>query len=174
MGLRKIWRFLGGTAQRFFVVDGLFLASGLAFDLLISCIPFLFLVASGLGFFLFENDRSMVWLQDLLQNLLPATRQAFTENLSMMIANRNHFGLIGFLFFFLFASSMFGSVRLVLDRIYELKQERHFLFYLIDGRNLKNTLKSEVVKMWSCYPNDYGLQTFDLKYLWVKKTPGLP
>ncbi len=109
------------------MVDGLFLSSGLAFDLLISCIPFLFLVASGLGFFLFEYNRSMVWLQDLLQNLLPSTRQAFTENLSMIIENRNHIGLIGFLFFFLFTSAMFGSVRIVLDRIYDLKQERHFL-----------------------------------------------
>lgn len=115
------------TIKRFFAVDGFFLASGLAFELLLSCIPFLFLVASALGFFLVKNDVSIVRLNDLLQGLLPSTRKVLTETLSMITANRNRFGLIGFLFFFLFASSMFGSVRTVLDRIYDLKHERHFL-----------------------------------------------
>ena len=127
LGFEKGWVFFLKTVKRFFAVDGFFLASGLAFELLLSCIPFLFLVASGFGFFLLKNGVQMVWLQDVLQELLPSTYQAFTENLSMIAANRNQFGIIGFLFFFLFTSSMFGSVRTVLDRIYELKYERHFL-----------------------------------------------
>ncbi|MBI3593693.1 MAG: YihY/virulence factor BrkB family protein [Nitrospirae bacterium] len=124
---RRSWIFFLKALNRFFAVDGLFLASGLAFELLLSCIPFLFLVASALGFFLFKKDLEMVWLQEILHNLLPSTRQTFTEVLSTITDNRNSFGLAGFLFFFLFSSSMFGSVRTVLDRIFELKQDRHFL-----------------------------------------------
>ncbi|HXN05862.1 MAG TPA: YihY/virulence factor BrkB family protein [Nitrospiria bacterium] len=127
LGLEKIWVFLLKTVKRFFAVDGFFMASGLAFELLLSCIPFLFLVASGLGFFLFKNDVQMTWLQGVLEGLLPSTRQAFTDILLMIAVNRNQIGLIGFLFFFIFTSSMFGSVRTVLDRIIELKHERHFL-----------------------------------------------
>ena len=119
--------FLLSASRSFFKKEGLFLASGLAFDLLVSCIPFLFLVASGIGFFFSKFGLSFDWFQDLIKNLLPAARQAFIQDLSTLIANRKPFGLIGFLFFFIFTSSMFGSVRIVLDRIFELNHERHYL-----------------------------------------------
>jgi membrane protein len=128
-GLLKVRKLILKAFKRFIKIDGFLLASGLAFELLLSFIPFLFLMASGLGllFFKFQYKVKLVWLQDVLQGFLPSSREIFTEIIQVMTTNRNQFGLIGFLFFFIFTSSLFGSVRTVLDRIDELKHERHFL-----------------------------------------------
>jgi len=120
--LLKVRKLIPKSIKRFIKIDGFLLASGLAFELLLSFILFLFLVAFGLGllFFKFQYKVQLVWLQDVLQGFLPSSREIFTEIIQVMTTNRNQFGLIGFLFFFIFTSSLFGSVRTVLDRIFEL------------------------------------------------------
>jgi len=109
--MQGAWLVLKRTAGKFFDDNGLFLASGLAFDLLLFCFPFSLLFVSALGFALGDSDRAIEALQAILQELLPITRTAFMENLVMVLENKGLLGLLGGALFFLTSSLTFGSVR---------------------------------------------------------------
>ncbi len=120
------WLVLKRTVLKFFEDNGLFLASGLAFDLLLFCIPFSLLVVSAMGYALGSPERALDMLQAVLQELVPKTREAFTSNLSMIIENRGLLGLVGFSLFFLTSSLTFGSVRAVLDIVFRIRNSASF------------------------------------------------
>ncbi|MDO8547372.1 MAG: YihY/virulence factor BrkB family protein [Nitrospirales bacterium] len=120
------WLVLKRTAGKFFDDNGLFLASGLAFDLLLFCFPFSLLFVSALGFALGSSDRAIEALQAILQELLPITRPAFMENLVMVLENKGLLGLLGGALFFLTSSLMFGSVRGVFDTVFRVRETSHF------------------------------------------------
>ena len=114
------------TAVKFFDDNGLFLASGLAFDLLLFCFPFSLLVVSALGYALGSSERALEALQAVLQELLPITRLAFIENLSMVLENKGLLGLLGGALFFLTSSLTFGSVRGVLNTVFQTREPSRF------------------------------------------------
>jgi len=124
--LQGSWLVLKRTAGKFFDDNGLFLASGLAFDLLLFCFPFSLLFVSALGFALGSSDRAIEALQAILQELLPITRTAFMENLVMVLENKGLLGLLGFSMFFLTSSLTFGSVRAVLDTVFQVRNPPSF------------------------------------------------
>jgi len=93
--MQGAWLVLKRTAGKFFDDNGLFLASGLAFDLLLFCFPFSLLFVSALGFALGDSDRAIEALRAILQELLPITRPAFMENLVMVLENKGLLGLLG-------------------------------------------------------------------------------
>ena len=121
------WRILKETVRKFSSVNGLFLASGLAFDVLLNCIPLLFLIVSAAGYTLAGSERAVSGVQAVLEQLLPGFRQAIADNLSAMTANRNRFGLVGFALFFIFSTATFGSVRTVLNTLFEVSRPRGLL-----------------------------------------------
>ena len=114
------------TLVKFFDDNGLFLASGLAFDLLLFCFPFSLLVVSALGYALGSSERALEALQAVLQELLPITRLAFIENLSMVLENKGLLGLLGSALFFLTSSLTFGSVRGVLNTVFQTREPSRF------------------------------------------------
>ena len=121
------WMILKETVKKFFTDNGLFLASGLSFDLLLYCMPLSLLLVSGLGYTLVGSDQALIWVQESLQNLLPGSHIAFFDALTTIVANRGPLGLVGFLLFFVLSSSLFGSVRFVLNRIFCIPKPRTFL-----------------------------------------------
>jgi len=123
---RLPWLVLKGTITKFFRDDGPFLASGLAFDLLLSCIPFALLIISAMGYTVLESDRALAAVQSVLQHLLPRSHQAFTENLASIVANRGLLGVVGLALLFLLSSVMFGSVLVVLNTVFEVRQQRSY------------------------------------------------
>ena len=124
--LPRIWLILKRTVVKFLDDNGLFLASGLAFDLLLFCFPFSLLFVSALGYALGSSDRALEALQAILQELLPITRLTFIENLSMVLENKGLLGLLGGSLFFLMSSLTFGSVRGVLNTVFQVREPPRF------------------------------------------------
>jgi membrane protein len=122
-----LWRILKRASIKFFDDNGPLLASGLAFDLLLFCIPFSFLVVSALGYAIGSSDRALEMLQGPLQELLPLDHAAFTANLAMALDNRGLLGVLGFSLFFLTSSATFGSVRTVLNTVFQVQTPVSFL-----------------------------------------------
>lgn len=129
-----IWRaFLSGgrvvvaALQKFFADNGFFLASALAFNLLLYFIPLSLLMISLLGYTVLDSERAMNEVQSALKAFLPRSQQALADNLSAVVADRGLLGLFGFASFVAFSTFLFGSVRAVLNRVFQVKQERTFV-----------------------------------------------
>jgi membrane protein len=123
---RTVWLVLKRTIDKFFADNGLFLASGLAFDLLLFCFPFSLLVVSAMGYALGSSERALEAIQTVLGELMPITREAFTGNLAMVLENKGLLGLLGGSLFFLTSSLTFGSVRGVLNTVFRANAPSSF------------------------------------------------
>ena len=124
--MRASWLILKRTIVKFFDDNGLFLASGLAFDLLLFCIPFSLLIVSALGYAMGSSERALEAIQGVLQELLPLSQDVFLGNLSMILENKGLLGLLGGALFFLFSSLTFGSVRGVLNTVFHVRKPSRF------------------------------------------------
>lgn len=123
----KAWSILGTGFREFIADNGLFLASALAFNLLLYLVPLSLLMVSLLGYTILDSEEAMSEVQSVLRAFLPRSQQALAENLAAIVANRGLLGFVGFSSFFVFSSFLFGSVRTVLNRVLFVKQERTFV-----------------------------------------------
>jgi membrane protein len=121
------WAVLKKTGQAFYRDNGFFLATGLAFNLLLYFVPLILLMISALGYTVLESERAMVEVQSVVRQFLPHSEQAFADNLAGIISDRGLLGLVGFFFFLIFSSTLFGSVRHVLNVVFKAEQRRGFL-----------------------------------------------
>ena len=121
------WVLLKNTGRNFFHDNGLFLGMGLAFNLLLYFIPVALLMISLLGYTVFDSERAMMEVQSVVRQFLPESEQEFVDNLAAIVADRGLLGLIGFLLFIFFSSTLFGSVRHVLNIIFKTERRRGFL-----------------------------------------------
>ena len=122
-----LWFFLKNTVGNFFHDNGFFLAMGLAFNLLLYFIPLALVLISLLGYTFLESERAMAEVQSVVRRFLPQSEQAFADNLAAVVANRGLLGLVGSMFFFVFSSTLFGSVRHVLNIVFKSQQRRSFI-----------------------------------------------
>lgn len=114
------------TGLTFYQDNGFFLAMGLAFNLLLYFLPLILLLISVLGYTFLESERAMVEVQSVVRQFLPHSEQAFADNLNAIISNRGLLGLVGFFFFLIFSSTLFGSARHVLNQIFKADRRRGF------------------------------------------------
>jgi membrane protein len=121
------WAIVKETVRKFFADNGLFLASGLSFDLLLYCMPLSLLFVSGLGYTLVGSDQALTWVHESLQNFLPGSQKAFFDALDGIIINRGPLGLVGFLAFFVLSSAVFGSIRIILNTVFHVPPPASFL-----------------------------------------------
>ncbi|MEW6510151.1 MAG: YihY/virulence factor BrkB family protein [Bacteroidota bacterium] len=113
--------------------DVLFLASGLAFNGILTLIPMLFLSAAAVGTILNSYVLSMQQLNEILDTIFP--RQPFAVEIKTTIRSiiadivtyRRSFGIFGFLVLLWTTTSLFDALRSALHRIYELKRTRGLL-----------------------------------------------
>ena len=120
------WTVLKKTGETFYQDNGFFLATGLAFNLLLYFMPLILLMISVLGYTVLESERAMVEVQSVVRHFLPLSEQAFADNLKAIISNRGLLGLVGFFFFLIFSSTLFGSVRHVLNIVFKANRQRGF------------------------------------------------
>ena len=116
---------LCATVLRKILADnGLFLASALAFNLLLYFIPLSLLMISLLGYTVLDSEQAMNEVQSTLKAFLPRSQQALADNLSAIVADRGLLGFFGFASFMIFSTFLFGSVRAVLNRVFQVEQDR--------------------------------------------------
>jgi len=120
--LQTLWRVLTRTFVKFFEDDGPLLASGLAFTILLFCIPFSLLIVMALEFAFGDPNRALDALQAILNEFLPLTREPFRDNLEMAVENRGLVGVLGFSMFFLMSSLIFGTARTVLNIVFQINE----------------------------------------------------
>jgi membrane protein len=103
------------------------MAAGLAFNLLLYCVPFLLLVISALGYALGSSDQALVDVEQGAKRLLPQASEAFADTLSALIEHRNVLGLVAIPLFLVLSSWLFGTIRVVLNVIFEAPRPRSYL-----------------------------------------------
>lgn len=123
---RFIWYVARDSVRRFFAANGPFLASGLAFDLLLYSIPLVLLIISVLGHTAIGSDRALAEVQSTIQKLLPDVEQVAVEGLATVVTLRTVLGLAGFILFIVFSSKTFGSARFALNILFEEQHPRSF------------------------------------------------
>jgi membrane protein len=124
--INHVWTVLKKTGQSFFQDNGFFLAMGLAFNLLLYFVPLILLMISVLGYTVLESERALLEVQSVVRQFLPHSEQAFADNLKAIISDRGLLGLVGFSFFLIFSSTLFGSVRHVLNIVFKAHPRRGF------------------------------------------------
>lgn len=121
------WEIPRGALHAFFDHNGLFLASALAFNLLLYFVPLSLLMVSLLGYTIFDSERALEEVEAVLRAFLPGSQKAIAENLSTIVANRGLLGLFGFGSFLAFSTFLFSSVRTVLNQVFHVSRDRTFL-----------------------------------------------
>lgn len=124
---RRAWKVLRHSVLGYFADDGIFLASGLAFDLLLCMVPLMLIIVSVLGYAFPDTEKAMAQLASVLDVLAPESQKVVMDNAETIVANRGFLGILGFVLFFAFGSLVFGSARLVLNKVFRAEQRRGFL-----------------------------------------------
>ncbi len=106
-----------GAIRFFFRHDGLFLAAGLSFYVVICILP-LFMLLVAVGGFLLSNELVVQRVLHQLAGILPVYQSEMERILSGVVAARGVSGLVGTGILLLFASQLFAATRLVLNRIF--------------------------------------------------------
>jgi membrane protein len=107
---------LRSAVSRFYALDGLFLASGLAFSFLICLIPLVLLGVSAAGFVLSGEQAAHEVVNQLARNF-PVYRGEISRTLLAIVETRRVSGLLGTVIMIVFASQLFGAARLVMHRV---------------------------------------------------------
>jgi membrane protein len=123
---RFAWRLLKGTVAKFIHDGGSFLAAGLAFNLLLYCVPFLLLIISTLAYTLGSSEKALARVQASAKQLLPQSSEAFAYTLTTIIEHRNILGVLAVPLFFVLSSWLFGAIRHVLNTVYEVPKTRSY------------------------------------------------
>ena len=107
----------------------LFLASGIAFNILLAAVPFFLLLVSGLGYLLgHESKASAQEVSALIDRLLPlhpeSPQSPAHTVLAQVLESRGTIGLYSAVTFVWFSTRLFGTLRTVLASIFDIENER--------------------------------------------------
>lgn len=129
------WRFLSALLRKFNRDQALFMARGLAFDVLFCLIPAVFLLFILFGF-LFDSSRETIhYMSTYMKSMIPFAPQQVLRNLFLVVKNEKVLGVIGAIGMIWTLSRLFGSIRTVLDTVMEVKEGRGLLQgKLFDGK----------------------------------------
>jgi membrane protein len=107
--------------------NALFLARGLAFDVLVCLIPATFLLLVLFGF-LFDSTREAAhYMRTYMKSMLPFSSQEVLRGLFSVVRTKKVLGLVGLLGLAWTLSRVFGSIRTVLDVVFQVREGRGFL-----------------------------------------------
>ena len=119
--------FLPTLFKKFQRDNALFLARGLAFDVVVCLIPATFLLFVLFGF-LFESPReTMRYMTPYLKAVIPFPSQQVLLNLFGVVKAKKVLGVLGIAGLLWTLSRVFGSIRTVLDVVFPAKEGRGIL-----------------------------------------------
>ena len=135
--LKGGWFYVRSITKKVFEDDIFFLASGIAFNGILTMIPLMLLLASAVGSFLNSSALGVQQLNDILNTIFPP--QPFATNIkdsiltiiSRIVIYRRSLGFVGFGVLIWSATSLFDALRSVLHIIYRLDRTRNFFVSLV-------------------------------------------
>jgi membrane protein len=117
--------------------DILFLASGLAFNGVLTMIPLMLLSASALGIFLNSSELAVHRLNEILNAIFPpqpfamSIKESILTVVSEIIAYRTSLGIVGAAVLIWTGTSLFDALRSVLHTVYGIRRRRGLLASLL-------------------------------------------
>jgi len=121
------WPFLSTVWKKIHCDNAFFLARGLAFDVLVCLIPALFLLFVLFGF-LFDSSRETIqYMSSYMKSMIPFSQQQVLRNLFSVVRNQKVLGILGGIGIVWTLSRLFGTIRTVMDTIFEAKKKRSLL-----------------------------------------------
>lgn len=136
--LRFLWDFSVRLWNKMDVDDILFLASGIAFNVLACLLPLLLFLIYALGIW-FQSSETIGVVDRILATAFPNQpyahniRNAISSILAQIVASGQVLGLLSLAVLMATSASLFASLRSVLHRVFEVKASRHFVIsYLVD------------------------------------------
>jgi membrane protein len=139
----------------------LFLAGGIAFNLILAALPFILLLAAGVGWLVplvYHGDiNSTTKVLDFIDGLLPAHNHGETSSLDKLMADlmrtASSVTIYSALVFTWFSTRLFGSLRTVLASVFDIESERG----IIAGKifDVKITIVSTLLFVASVTVNSY-------------------
>ena len=131
--LQTGWYYIRSITKKFSEDDILFLASGLAFNGLLTMIPLMLLTASAIGIFLNSSELGVQRLNDVLNAIFPpqpfatSIKESILTVILDIVAYRTSLGVFGVLVLIWTATSLFDALRSVLHNIYRVKRTKSLL-----------------------------------------------
>lgn len=132
--LHDIRNFIGRVYEGAAEANVPFLASGLTFDALLALVPLIFLLLSVAGYVLSaEAGRAQLAIDEYLRRFLPATHggeSPFAPVLDLaarIVEGRQTLGLLGVPLFVWFSTRLFGSLRTVLNEVFDTEDRRGWI-----------------------------------------------
>ena len=113
-------------ASIFFRNHGMVYSASVAFNLLLSSIPILFLVFAATSLFLGTGDLPFAQLTGLLKNTFPYGAQVLVPTLKGLFASGATFGILGFVLLVLSSFSATDAVHMSLSVMLEIKEKQRF------------------------------------------------
>jgi membrane protein len=106
------------------------MAGGVAFNLLLAGLPFFFLLASGIGFLLGTSEDASSGavtgvVRDLFPDATPGSGSIFDPLVRDIVQTRGKTGAFSALAFLFFSTRLFGSLRGVFNRAFDVPKGRH-------------------------------------------------
>jgi membrane protein len=134
---RVAWYYTRAITHKVFEVDILFLASGVAFNGILTMIPLMLLTASAIGSFLNSSALGVQQLKDVLDAVFPpqpfaiSIKESILNAITDIVTYRRSLGIVGVLVLIWTATSLFDALRSVLHRVYDLKRTQNLLVSLM-------------------------------------------
>lgn len=125
--MHTLWYYIKNLYFKMIKDNALFLASGVAFNLLISVIPLMLIIFSIGGFAMHTSAELWDKTVQFIQGLIPVSSERIINNTRALIRDRAWLGILGILGVAFTATRLFATLRTVLDVVFEADRSRGVL-----------------------------------------------
>jgi len=126
-GLTRRFRILWDALRKFGEDHGLFLSSGITFNLLICLIPLTLVLLALLGTYLYSYREVLNHIRQYLEDVFPFLDTRIMDNILRMVRDRKIVGVLGIGGLIWASTWVFSSLRTALDIIFQVEEGRGIL-----------------------------------------------
>ncbi len=124
---RKNLGLLWQALKKFNEDSGFFLSSGIAFNILISLIPFIMLLLALVGTYLNKSQEALDHFRAYSNELAPTLGPKVMKNLADVIQNRQIVGALGLVGLLWISTQVFSSMQIALNIVFGVQKKRPIL-----------------------------------------------
>ncbi len=107
--------------------NGMFLASGLSFNVILCVLPFVLILASLWGYFLESSQNAQQDVLAFVAEALPAAKDEVQGSLEELLRHRGLIGVVGLLSMVWTASRLFASIRVIVKITFGVEKNFNYL-----------------------------------------------